>query len=304
MKNAVVDYIADKQGIKNKALIEKDIYLHRLLLFLSSQNLFSGNYAFKGGTCLTKCYYGYYRFSEDLDFSYVNQDEFKQKSQKEIRRIVNKKIDSLILLLEKHAKESNMDFKPGKSDTHYIELGGSSKFTTFKLWYNSGVIGVPRFIKIQINFFEQFAYPFNNRKANSLTEGINKDEFAFLFPEDSNLLVMPHIKCYSHDEILIEKVRAILTRKSVKARDFIDVFMLTGGNMRKIKSIEKEIIAKIRFMLRYEKYIQNLRDFKLEEFVLGDEANLLLIPMAKGFHEFLPAFHIFLNELADKIRQI
>lgn len=31
---------------------------------------------FKGGTCLKKCYFSNYRFSEDLDFTLINRDFF------------------------------------------------------------------------------------------------------------------------------------------------------------------------------------------------------------------------------------
>ena len=47
-------------------LTEKDYYL---TLILSRINELSDNLIFKGGTCLNKIYYSYYRLSEDLDFS-------------------------------------------------------------------------------------------------------------------------------------------------------------------------------------------------------------------------------------------
>ena len=47
-------------------LLEKDYYL---TLILSRINELSEDLIFKGGTCLNKIYYSYYRLSEDLDFS-------------------------------------------------------------------------------------------------------------------------------------------------------------------------------------------------------------------------------------------
>jgi len=49
-------------------LVEKDYYL---TLLLSRIYELSGNLIFKGGTCLNKIYYSYYRLSKDLDFSMV-----------------------------------------------------------------------------------------------------------------------------------------------------------------------------------------------------------------------------------------
>lgn len=52
----LIDYISFKEGIENKLLIEKDIILHKLLCALLKYDSFKNNLAFKGGTCLTKCY--------------------------------------------------------------------------------------------------------------------------------------------------------------------------------------------------------------------------------------------------------
>ena len=65
----VIDYLATETGIGDKSLIEKDLFLHLLLYELSKDRFFKENLVFKGGTCLIKCYLGYYRFSEDLDFT-------------------------------------------------------------------------------------------------------------------------------------------------------------------------------------------------------------------------------------------
>ena len=47
-------------------LLEKDYYL---TVVLSGINSLSEELIFKGGTCLNKIYYSYYRLSEDLDFT-------------------------------------------------------------------------------------------------------------------------------------------------------------------------------------------------------------------------------------------
>ena len=81
-----IDHIGDKLGIQKRDLIEKDILLQMLLNELTKNKDFKDNFAFKGGTCLLKIYFGYFRFSEDLDFTYLNQKDFVGKSKKEIRR--------------------------------------------------------------------------------------------------------------------------------------------------------------------------------------------------------------------------
>jgi predicted nucleotidyltransferase component of viral defense system len=64
--------IAEQNGIEQTELVEKDVILHQILTDLSKNTYFFDNFVFKGGTCLTKCYLGYYRFSEDIDFTWKN----------------------------------------------------------------------------------------------------------------------------------------------------------------------------------------------------------------------------------------
>ena len=50
-------------------VIEKDYVLGWLLAGIAQHETLSQTWIFKGGTCLRKCYYETYRFSEDLDFT-------------------------------------------------------------------------------------------------------------------------------------------------------------------------------------------------------------------------------------------
>lgn len=132
----LIPFLEKRLEIKNTTFLEKDIILHRILLRLMHTR-FKDEYAFKGGTCLTKCYLGYYRFSEDLDFTYINQKEFHNMSQKSMRKVLSEKINEVIGYLTSIATELDLDFEPDKSDSRYVMLGGSNKFVTFKLWYRS-----------------------------------------------------------------------------------------------------------------------------------------------------------------------
>ncbi len=61
-------------------IIEKDYHLHRLLKRMSLHDYFKENLVFKGGTCLVKAYTGYFRFSEDLDFTWKDQTRWEGKN--------------------------------------------------------------------------------------------------------------------------------------------------------------------------------------------------------------------------------
>ena len=50
-------------------VVEKDYVLGWLLAGISANEVLAKHWVFKGGTCLKKCYFETYRFSEDLDFT-------------------------------------------------------------------------------------------------------------------------------------------------------------------------------------------------------------------------------------------
>lgn len=53
-------------------VIEKDYLLGWLLAGIGQHEVLGKSWVFKGGTCLKKCYFETYRFSEDLDFTLQN----------------------------------------------------------------------------------------------------------------------------------------------------------------------------------------------------------------------------------------
>ena len=50
-------------------VLERDYVLSWVLAGITRSDILQPTLVFKGGTCLKKCYFGAYRFSEDLDFS-------------------------------------------------------------------------------------------------------------------------------------------------------------------------------------------------------------------------------------------
>ncbi len=59
-----------------EAVLERDYCIAWFLAGLSGTSL-SERLAFKGGTAMKHCYFGDYRFSEDLDFTLVNETGFE-----------------------------------------------------------------------------------------------------------------------------------------------------------------------------------------------------------------------------------
>lgn len=76
-KNEIVE-LATQASLQTH-VIEKDYVLGWLLAGIHQHPAIRDTWVFKGGTCLKKCYFDTYRFSEDLDFtlrdpSHINAD--------------------------------------------------------------------------------------------------------------------------------------------------------------------------------------------------------------------------------------
>ena len=59
-------------------VVEKDYVLGWILAGISNNVELSSDWMFKGGTCLKKCYFETYRFSEDLDFTVAGHEHIDQ----------------------------------------------------------------------------------------------------------------------------------------------------------------------------------------------------------------------------------
>jgi len=290
-------------------LVEKDLLLHLLLKRISNNEYLRENLIFKGGTCLIKAYFGYYRFSEDLDFTWRDQGRFSGKTGKQQRKMLGEIINDIGATFKDIASELNMHFVPDKNNRKYVELGGSNRMLTFKIWYDSGVLNRTSFIKIQINFIETvFFQPVEKSLRNHFIEDLPREklmELEFLFPEYTNEYFSKiDFTCYDLREIFVEKCRAILTRKTHKYRDFVDLYMLHCNSGLSIEDFEDLIISKILLSLQmYQKYRDNLQQSEIMFLDLEnrDEDKLLLVEIGDSFYEYLNDCGNELTILREKI---
>ncbi len=307
MKADFVNEVARALKIGRRDLVEKDIILHQMLTDLSHDDFFAPNFLFKGGTCLIKCYFGYLRFSEDIDFTWKDQHVFSKKGQKRIRAYLSKVIDKTGRVFEGIAAKRGLDFKCVKSNRDYVELGGSNKTCTLKIWYESETLKRRSFVKVTINFVERMCFaPKKGELRGLLAE--KHEELEALFPEETSEYAKEiPFAVYDIREILCEKVRALLTREGTKARDFLDVYFICTRFGINLKDVEPCLLRKMEFALKlYRKYRTNLKDkvtllHSGTLFEWGEERDLLLTEIGADFYAFLRQFDEFLKTIVGEL---
>lgn len=306
-----IDRISSGLKIQRRDMIEKDIILHQVLSDLSKDKFFTSNFVFKGGTCLIKHYLGYLRFSEDIDFTWKDQSRFRGKSGKQVSRDLSGMIDKSGRVFEEIAARRRLDFKCDKADRRYVELGGSNRFCTFKLWYDSAILKRRAFFKVQISFVEVMCVKSKSGNLKSLISGRKEEgRIKLLFPDEyAEYSTEVPFEMYDVKEILSEKIRAVLTRRGVKARDYLDIFFLSKQSRVKAWDVEKCAIEKINSSIGlYEKYAVNFGEKKklLSKggmFRWEDEKGLVLTELDDDeFGRFVLELEKYLQELVAKLK--
>ena len=61
------------------SIVEKDYVLGWILAGINAHEELADSWVFKGGTCLKKCYFETYRFSEDLDFTLRDESHLDEE---------------------------------------------------------------------------------------------------------------------------------------------------------------------------------------------------------------------------------
>jgi len=197
--------IANHKSIK-KEVIDKDWILGHFLNAMFSFSDISKNFVFKGGTCLRKNYFEDYRFSEDLDFtlleeSFVINDLF-------IKRIINlaEQNSGAKFYLKNIKPQEHKDIPQGYEVT-ILFWGAFHK-------PNRAILPVNRWqtkIKLDISFSETV-----------ILKPEKKQIFHFYSDADKINSMVP---VYPLKEIVAEKLRSLVQRN--RPRDIYDLYYLS-----------------------------------------------------------------------------
>ncbi|WP_297500535.1 nucleotidyl transferase AbiEii/AbiGii toxin family protein [Thermococcus sp.] len=256
-------FVSRKTGIKSVDLVEWDYIIHTILKELERDPLFKENYVFKGGTCLVKCHLGYYRFSRDLDFAYRQGDELREMSRSRLRKFLNEETGRIAEILRCVARDLGLEFQYNSHSDF-----NNHRYFSFLLgpgWFREIVLYSPlgEKIKIEVNYAERLAFKPKTLKAHTLLSWkrveLTPKEYERYIEFLGNYYPVS-LTAYSDREILVEKVRALLTRKEFKLRDIYDLYKLHQRGL-KMARYRKEIAEKIRGYLDLSSIAsQNLRN--------------------------------------------
>ena len=286
-------------------IIEKDYHLHRLLYQISSDDYLKERLVFKGGTCLVKAYLGYYRFSEDIDFTWKDTSLWKDKSSSQARKNCSKQIDIIINRLQKITEKLGLVFNGDKTNASQVEIGSGGRMVRFFVGYHSDSLQIPANIKIEINFVDKTLFSYKNKELQSFIKNMKNRELQFLYKEEwDEYKKAVSIKCYDPREIFTDKVRAAMTRVSYKFRDAIDIYKLEKKYGYIISDYEKEIIKKTIFVLDlYRRYKENIEAVSIPDVkkIPKREHNLLLFRPSRDFYENINRVH---NQIRNLQKQI
>ncbi len=230
--------ISKNLGIQSFVL-DKDWVLGHFLNAMFDFEEVKENFVFKGGTCLKKCYFPDYRFSEDLDFTLLDKS----------LKIDKKFFDRIIIDAEKNSG-ANFHLKEIKSQI-YRDIPQGYEITIL-FWGadhkpNQKPLPVNRWktkIKLDISFSEKI---------------ILKPEFKSIFHLFSDSKIIRNkVPVYPINEIAAEKLRSLLQRN--RPRDIYDLYYLSS-------IIKREQYPEIIVLLQQKAQNKDVNCCKYDDFI-------------------------------------
>jgi len=207
--------VISKQDILDRAaewglsaeVVEKDYVLGWLLAAISENSECSSKWVFKGGTCLKKCFFETYRFSEDLDFTLLPDAKYEAEAIRMILADIGARAFEL----------SGVQFREPIVKPRQNKQGQQ----TFEgRIYYQGPRQAPNWPKVSFDLsrHEQVFPPFDRLRIYHA--------FPDTLPEGAL------VQTYSFPELLGEKLRALVER--TRPRDLYDVVFILENRREEI----------------------------------------------------------------------
>lgn len=188
-----IQAVAAKLGVRDTQ-IEKDYVISWVLYGIANNDFLVTHLVFKGGTVLKKAYFPDYRFSEDMDFTFIKGDFDIPKIKNAVETLIGWVYEEsrirLVIQDETQHETGNYNF--------YLSYIGSL-----------GGKGENKSIKVDISCDELVYYPVEKR---------------VIINTYSDLTSEYGVYCYSLDESIAEKMRSLMQRTA--PRDLYDLWYL------------------------------------------------------------------------------
>lgn len=204
--------------------VDKDYVLGHFLKEMFRQSWAKEHLLFKGGTCLKKCYFENYRFSEDIDATIIQPNfTLTQRQIKAICQNITAEVGIHFHIIQFEKTLFN--------DQH---IGWDIEICFWGA--NHAKNEQPKFGKdchtkiwCEFRFYEKIIFPMEERK------------LIHLFSDGTDFEI--NIPCYSIQEVLAEKMRALIQRNRGEARDYFDLWYIKTH----VNGIEWELVKKAFF---------------------------------------------------------
>lgn len=185
-------------------IVELDYALGWALRGIADHKSLSGRLVFKGGTCLRKCYFPGYRFSEDLDFTAVKWfgwEEFGQAVREAFAEA---------------GRASGINFAAREPKLQIIDDEYGRETLRFRVYWRGphAAGGSPHGLRLDITRNEVVAFDPDLR--------VMDHPFS-----DAEEVGVVELACYTLEEVMAEKVRAVLGQRIYAvSRDLYDISTL------------------------------------------------------------------------------
>ena len=249
-----------------EAVLERDYCLSWFLVGLSKTSL-TDLLAFKGGTAIKKCYVPDYRFSEDLDFTMRGNVSFEKIQER------------LALIFEYVVRDSGIKLQFSRHDRHSHENSH-----TFYLGYEGPLPGAAvKEAKVDITIQEKIVFPV---ATSSVLKAYNEYED---LPDDARIGV------YSINEIVAEKIIALLDPARNEPRDLYDLWYLSTNKHVDLADLSEAVDLKMKFR---KKELSDVKDGLIrKEARLKKLWNVRLATQMALLPEFDEAYRSLVREL-------
>lgn len=200
--------LAEQYGVA-QTVVDKDWVLGHFVSAIYSDEELKAGLVFKGGTCLRKCWFPVYRFSEDLDFTALSKDFVL--TEQHLTKLCNHVLEHAGILT------SIFSLKPVQFQNRLAGYEAIIKYWGADHPKNDAPPSPERWqtrIKIEITLYEALIF-----------ESINRP---LQHPYSDALALQEPVACYAIEEVLAEKIRALIQRSYTAPRDYYDIWYLSN----------------------------------------------------------------------------